>query len=60
MFMTIFKNIENGLLYIIYTNTIKNTYTAMPFGHKGNVISECKLEDFVVSKTTEGRVDGFL
>ena len=60
MFMTIFKNIENGLLYIIYKNTIKNTYTAMPFVHKGSVISECNLEDFVVSKTTEGKVDGFL
>jgi hypothetical protein len=58
--MTIFKNIKNGLLYIIYSNSIKNTYTAMPFLHKGNVISECNIEDFVVSKTTEGRLDGFL
>ena len=60
MFMTIFKNKENELLYMIYKNSIKNTYVAMPFEHKGNAISECNIDDFVVSITTEGKVEGFL
>ncbi len=56
--MTIFKNIKDGKLYILYKGSNK-TYLALPFEHKGHSISNCDVKEFIPVRTVS-RLDGFV
>jgi hypothetical protein len=49
--MTLFKNIKDGQLYIIYYVNISmytgKWHTAIPYKHTGKPIDHCKMSDFI-------------
>lgn len=57
--MIIFKNIKDNKTYIIYKSP-NGDYLAIPFKHDGLSIPKCDIKDFIVVKSEEGRLDGFL
>lgn len=60
--MTVFKNISNGNLYIIYKNT-DGVLTAFPHGKVVDnlkILKDCKLEEFVVYSIMISKINGFI
>ena len=56
--MTIFKNINDNLLYILYKN-VNGSFVAIPYEHKGKSIKNCNPKEFIPVKTGN-KLDGFL
>ena len=50
--MTIFKNINDNLLYILYKN-VNGSYVAIPYEHKGKSITNCNPKEFIPVKTSD-------
>ena len=60
--MTVYKNIENGKLYIIYKN-LDGTFTAFPHGKvddERKIIKDCDIKDFVVHTVLLNKINGFI
>jgi hypothetical protein len=60
--MTIFKNKLDGKLYTIYKNS-DGTYTAFPSGKvldQNSILKNCNLQDFVVFKIEQNKIEGFI
>jgi hypothetical protein len=60
--MTIFKNKKDGKLYTIYKNS-DGTLTAFPSGkvlHQKDILKNCNLQDFVVFKIEQNKIEGFI
>jgi len=60
--MTIFKNKSNGKLYTIYKNC-DETLTAFPSGkvfNQEDILKNCNLQDFVVYKIEQNKIEGFI
>ncbi len=60
--MTIYKNILNGKLYIIYKNS-DGELTAFPHGKvtdSEKILKDCKLKDFVVYTILTNQIKGFI
>jgi hypothetical protein len=60
--MTIFKNKLDGKIYTIYKNS-DGTFTAFPSGKvvdEMSILKNCKVEDFVVFKIEQNKIEGFI
>jgi hypothetical protein len=60
--MTIFKNKKDGKLYTIYKNS-DGTLTAFTSGKvldQKDILKNCNLQDFVVFKIEQNKIEGFI
>ena len=60
--MTIFKNKKDGKLYTIYKNS-DGTLTSFPSGKvsdQNDILKKCNLQDFVVFKIEQNKIEGFI
>lgn len=60
--MTIYKNILDGKLYIIYKNS-NGELTAFPHGRVtdgSKILKDCQLKDFVVYSILVNKIKGFI
>ena len=43
--MSVYKNIKDGKLYILYNSGV--SYTALPYKHDGKPIINCNVKEFI-------------
>jgi len=43
--MNLYKNIKDGLIYILYNTG--SSYTALPYKHGGRPIMNCNMKEFI-------------